>query len=69
MAEQTVEAFEDIQTMMTFENSGKLSKQNYCPLISLPAPMRGPIKTENLKTDLNSTLEHTFEKSFELFLT
>ena len=43
MAEQTVEAFEDIQTMMTFENSGKLSKQNYCPLTSLPAPMKGPV--------------------------
>ena len=41
----------------------------YCPLTTLPAPMRGSPQTENLKTDLNSALEHTFENSFELFLT
>ena len=30
--------------------------------------MKGSPQTENLKTVLNSALEHTFEKSFELFL-
>ena len=42
MTEQAVEALEAVQKVMAFENSGKLSKQNYCPLTSLPAPMKGP---------------------------